>query len=136
HVRKLPTRNNNAKGLSDFSILMGHRAGQWQTDKPTPVIVHLVSLAGVEILPWPLEGKSYVALRTLHSWRYNSTASAHLDKLFQKIKDGSDVLRKPGSGYESMLNSYTTSRRKLGERLRDGYTITQQKLDGQLLSSL
>jgi len=74
HVRNVNTKNIANAGLDDnglYSIVHAHRSGPLDLKTAKPVVVHLVSLEGVEEnLKFPLDDKKRVALVSLYSWTY------------------------------------------------------------------
>ncbi|KAK1751339.1 hypothetical protein QBC47DRAFT_351441 [Echria macrotheca] len=74
HVRNVNTRHIANAGLDDdglFSVVHGHRSGPLNLTSPKPIIVHLVSLEGVEDnLKFPLDDNKRIAFVSLYSWTY------------------------------------------------------------------
>jgi hypothetical protein len=76
HVRNVNTKNMAGAGVQDdglFSVIHSHQTGPLNLTEPKPVIVHLVTLEGIEDnIPFSLQNinKSHVALVSLYSWTY------------------------------------------------------------------
>jgi hypothetical protein len=62
-------KDQNVQGL--FSIVIAHRVGPWEIKSPTQVVIHLVSLEGIEAyMTVPTTSAPLVALCLLYSWIY------------------------------------------------------------------
>ncbi|KAI1129985.1 hypothetical protein F5Y10DRAFT_290230 [Nemania abortiva] len=74
HVRNVNTRNVAGAGLDDnglYSIVHAHRSGPLDLTAAKPLIVHLVSLEGIEQnITLPLKSDKRIALVSLYSWTY------------------------------------------------------------------
>lgn len=135
HVRAVHTDGMADAGIEDevglFSVVVAHRTGPWTITSSTPVVVHLVSLEGVEqnLGTWPLSGGDYVALCSLYSWTYQCLPPKSLDisDALEQLGGGLDVLRVPKDIYSPLLKDNPINQR-VGQRLQDGYTLTKYRL--------
>ncbi|KAF7532352.1 hypothetical protein G7054_g8016 [Neopestalotiopsis clavispora] len=130
---------NRLLGDSDTpcSVVVSHRAGPLGTSQPTSMIAHLVSIEGMEAMPFPFV-TPYVALTSLHSWYYMSLPpdSPSLNDTLFNI-DG--LCNKDGNIQDQLLRGRVTkseldemrSSGDVGEsmarRIEDGYTISKHQ---------
>ncbi|KAF2994775.1 hypothetical protein E8E14_003540 [Neopestalotiopsis sp. 37M] len=130
---------NRLLGESDTpcSVVVSHRAGPLGTSQPTSMIAHLVSIEGMEAMPFPFV-TPYVALNSLHSWSYMSLppdSPSPNDTLFNI--DG--LCNNDGNIQDQLLRGRVTkleldemrSRGDVGEsmarRIENGYTISKHQ---------
>ena len=148
HVRNVNTRDMANAGLEDdglFSVVHGHRTGPLDLTAPKPVIVHLVSLEGIEShLQLPLDKtKSHVALISLYSWTYLCLPPDSVNfidamrDIGDHIKENECWLRAPSSMIQPMLNKLVDEatstpqdllRLQLGKRMQDGFVLQRYLL--------
>lgn len=136
HARAVHTDGMADAGIENevglFSVVVAHRTGPWKITASTPVVVHLVSLEGVEqnLGTWPLTGGDYVALCSLYSWTYQCLPPKSLDisDALEQLGKGLDVLRVPKHIYTPLLNDHQATNQRVGQRLQDGYTLTRYRL--------
>ncbi|KAI9770885.1 MAG: hypothetical protein M1839_003005 [Geoglossum umbratile] len=85
---------NITDGDPSFSIVVGHRAGSLDIDNPTPVIVHFVSIEGIEQMTLPT-ATEFVSLISLHSWSYSylPPSSLNVSEAFAQLGRTLRVLR-------------------------------------------
>jgi hypothetical protein len=113
-----------------YSLVISHRVGPLGQKDPMPVIVHLVSLEGVEDLTLPLAaGTQYVAMASLHSWSYTclppesfdvESAIHHLGETSAWLRAAaliSDPGQADGEGNKHII-----------DRIDDGYTLTRHRV--------
>lgn len=105
-------RNTNTQGMAEacltdghFSIVVSHRVGPINITQPTPVVVHLISIEGVENMTLPITTQ-FVALSSLQSWTYTCLPPSSLNvlEMFRGLGNTLDVLRAPKSIIEAVLN--------------------------------
>jgi hypothetical protein len=80
HVRNVNTKYIAGAGSDDdglFSVVVARRSGPLNVPTPKPVIVHLVTLEGIEVadgqtptVKFPMDPKKKVAFVSLYSWTY------------------------------------------------------------------
>ena len=136
HVRAIHTDGMADAGIENevglFSVVVAHRTGPWTITASTPVVVHLVSLDGIEtnMGTWPLTGGEHVALCSLYSWTYQCLPPKSLDvsDALDQLGKGLDVLRVPKAIYSPLLNDPQAINQRVGQRLQDGYTLTRYRL--------
>lgn len=150
HVRNVNTRNMANAGLEDnglYSVVHADRTGPLDITTPKPVIVHLVTLEGIEShLSLPLDTtKQRVALVSLYSWTYLCLPPDDVNfvdtmtVIANEIKSGECWLRAPGTVYQPMLLDSPVSsggtvephaklQDRLARRMQDGYTLTRYLL--------
>ena len=148
HVRNVNTRDMANAGLEDdglFSVVHGHRTGPLDLTAPKPVIVHLVSLEGIEShLQLPLnKTKSHVALISLYSWTYlclppDSVSFIDVMRdIGDQIKENECWLRAPSSIIQPMLNKPVAKATstpqdflglQLAKRMQDGFVLQRYLL--------
>lgn len=129
HVRNVNTTGMAEACLTDglFSIIVSHRVGPLAITQPTPVVVHLVSIEGVEDMTLPLSTEhQFVALSSLHSWTYTCLPPNSLNVLdmFRSLGTTLDVLRAPRSIIQG-LRSRGAEAGRVAERLTDGYSLVK-----------
>lgn len=146
HVRNINTEGMTNVGSVDefgeavdqlFSVVVGHRTGPWNSKSPTPVVVHLVTLEGVEpridLSKLPSEPASYVSLCSLYSWTYQCLpndsinfydAMVHLGSTYQPLRA---VPPKPSNDAKS-ANVATPAATQVAARMNDGYTLTRWRV--------
>ena len=133
HMRKI-----NVEGMTtaddhetdtdrEFGILIGNRTGPLSDPKPAPVIVHLVSLEGVDsITPFSVT-TSFVGMVSLYSWRYTvqPPGSFDLHESFQGLAKTQGMLR---PAIPAPTPDLTLSRQRVLQRLKDGYALSRYRL--------
>jgi hypothetical protein len=133
HMRQINTEgmaNSSIDGeVGSFSIVMSHRTGPLSITQPTPVVVHLVSIEDVEKMSFPVTD-GLVGLCSLASWSYTCLPpdSLNVPDAFRHLGDNLDVLRPDKSIFEPLLEpSQPPEAKRIGERLKDGYTLTKYR---------
>ncbi|KAK0667210.1 hypothetical protein QBC41DRAFT_279498 [Cercophora samala] len=146
HVRQVDTAGmaqaGSTTGLlgerdSLFSVVLAHRTGPLGRNQPTSVVAHLISIEGLEAMPFPFK-TPYVALTSLHSWSYMSLPpnSVSLHDAFRHIGDFQNVdgiqrqlLRAPATRAElDSLRSRGDGGRNMASRLENGYSLARYRL--------
>lgn len=134
HVRNINTTGMADSGIGEelgvFSIIVSHRVGPLGLTQPTSVVVHLVSLEGIEELPYPVT-EDRVGLCSLHSWSYTCLPanSLNIPDAFRHLGDTLDVLRPQENiikGLKGKSNQQPEAAR-IAQRLEDGYTLTRYR---------
>lgn len=136
HVRHVDTTSmveagstTGLLGEKDTSVVLSHRTGPLRTEEPTPVVAHLVSIQGLEGMPYPFK-TDYIALSSLHSWSYtslppNSITDHHAVK---NIGNSKGLLRAPTTTKElDTLVGQGDAGKTIANRLQDGYTIVRYR---------
>lgn len=129
HVRNVNTTGMAEACLTDglFSIVVSHRVGPLAITQPTPVVVHLISIEGVENMTLPLSAENqFVALSSLYSWTYTCLPPSSLNvlEMFRGLGSTLDVLRAPKSIIQG-LQSRGAEAQRVAERLTDGYSLVK-----------
>ena len=136
HVKQIATDGMvNAGAIADealFSVVVCRRSGPIGADKPSMMIVHLVSLCWDITMPFPKLGDR-VALTSLYSWTYTCLASktaASTFDLLTNLGDHLNVLRTDdvhklpvipaGSDDDAVLSL-------IAARQRDGYALSRHR---------
>ncbi|KAK4166871.1 hypothetical protein QBC43DRAFT_349619 [Cladorrhinum sp. PSN259] len=147
HVRRVDTAGmaqaGSTTGLlgerdSLFSVVLSHRTGPINATQPTSVIAHLVSIEGLEAMPFPFV-TPYVALTSLHSWSYMSlpAGSISLHDAFKNLGnfkqpngvDQPPLLRAPVTEKElSVLRAQGDAGTNTARRLETGYSLARYRL--------
>ncbi|KAF3909884.1 hypothetical protein ABW21_db0207136 [Orbilia brochopaga] len=137
HVRKVATDGMMAAmyGTSGtYSIIVSHRTGPFDTEKPTPLITHLVSLEnidGSDISTF----KDNIVMASLYSWTYTSLPPGSFDvrSALQNLGDNLTVL-KAGTPPKSDPKVKPSSKTKektmediIAKRQEDGYTLVRHR---------
>ncbi|KAF3908246.1 hypothetical protein AA313_de0204578 [Arthrobotrys entomopaga] len=133
HVREVSTDGQMAAmyGTSGlYSIIVSHRTGPFDTEKPTPLIAHLVSLEnidGSDISSF----KDNVILTSLYSWTYTSLPPGSFDvrTALQNLGDNLTVLY-PGTPPPKQARPKTrepTIEDIIKRRQEDGYTLVRHR---------
>ncbi|KAG7294509.1 hypothetical protein NEMBOFW57_004584 [Staphylotrichum longicolle] len=144
HVRNVNTRNIANAGLDDeglYSVIHAHRSGPLNLTSPKPIIVHLVSLEGVEEnLKFPLDDDTRVAFVSLYSWTYLCLPPDEVNFVDSmrhigfSIKDDKCWLRTPDEvidrvGASTRVNGPPTKvTERLVKRMKDGYCLQRYRL--------
>jgi hypothetical protein len=136
HVRNINTQgmalaagDQPEQGL--YSVVVAHRVGPWDIKRPTPVVVHLVSIEGVEDnIAIPVKSQApLVALSSLYSWTYQCLPPDSLD-FFDAMTDLANTvsfLRPAPAVYSSLAAGAnpTAAQKRLAKRMEDGYSLTR-----------
>ncbi|KAL1592602.1 hypothetical protein SLS60_011018 [Paraconiothyrium brasiliense] len=133
HIRRVNTTgmaDADVDGEAFYSLIVSHRVGPLDQKDPSPVLVHLVSLEGVENLTLPLDtGTQYVAMASLHSWSYNclppnafdvESVMEHLGLTSAWLRaTPPDPVSDPECGEDN---------KHIIDRINDGYTLTRYRV--------
>ncbi|KAK0615571.1 hypothetical protein B0T17DRAFT_497463 [Bombardia bombarda] len=132
HVREVATDGMVSDGDEDagmYSIVLSHRLGPLEVTAPTPVMVHLVSLEGLESIKAD-DIKKRVLVTSLYSWSYTSLPPDSFDvkSALEKLGTGGlTIFRtstlpndRPGPGDKSLESIIT-------RRQNDGYSIVRHR---------
>ncbi|KAK6352437.1 hypothetical protein TWF730_009263 [Orbilia blumenaviensis] len=135
HVRRL-----NPKGMAyadmsdesadrDFGILVSHRTGPLAKTQPTSVVVHLLSIEGVEKMGYPVKGKDRVGMVSLYSWTYTCLppTSFSIQDSFAKIAANTALLRAEPPAPKPKEEP-TPAQIEVRKRLTDGYSMVKYYL--------
>ncbi|KAK7185297.1 hypothetical protein PSPO01_08814 [Paraphaeosphaeria sporulosa] len=109
-----------------YSIVLSHRVGPFSETGPVPVIVHLVSLEGIEDLTLPLAAETqYVAIASLHSWSYTCMPpqSFDVESALRHLGETSTWLRATAPAPVSDPDN-----QHVIDRMNDGYTLTKYRV--------
>lgn len=118
---------------SSFGVVVCHRTGPVSFKEPTQCIAHLVSIRGVEIMPWPLSAETrFVALSTLHSWTYTCFPpdTPSLKDQFVALGQSSSLLRANvslGDVPPDTEGIPPAVRNRVLSRLNDGYILARYR---------
>lgn len=137
HVRDINTTGMADAGVEDngvFGIIVSHRTGPLSNTQPQPVVVHLVSIEGIESDfmngNWPIDKDKYpyVALSSLHSWNFVTLPEGSFDIVttLRILGTGVNVLRAPDAVIKN-IDVSTPMGQRLQSRLKDGYTLTKYR---------
>jgi hypothetical protein len=132
HVRNVNTLHMADAGAADvgqFSTIISHRTGPINEAVPTDVMVHLVSLEGVQKIGLPLDPKvTRVGLASLYSWSYKCLPESTLTI--------SDALKNIGSQAEKYLRAddqllsrlaADPAKKLIHDRLSLGYSLVRYR---------
>ncbi|KAF3317556.1 hypothetical protein TWF173_010324 [Orbilia oligospora] len=139
HVRLINTEGMaeaSSQGESSglYSIVVCHRTGPLTNTQPVPVYAHLVSIEGVEAIPYPVADSSssrFVALASLYSWSYSCLPadSFNLYTAMRHLGDTMQMLRAPDNLLASMeVSTAPAAASSVAARLRDGYTLCRYRV--------
>jgi hypothetical protein len=109
-----------------FSVVVANRLGPLSESKATPVVVHLVSLEGINNLsPFPVP-QNHVAMISLHSWTYSVLPAGTLNvpDAFDNLANNARMLRPDIAGFRPATASDAVGDRVL-QRVKDGYTLVR-----------
>ncbi|OCL06353.1 hypothetical protein AOQ84DRAFT_321546, partial [Glonium stellatum] len=138
HVRHVDTTGmaeaGSTTGLlgerdSLFSVVISHRTGPLKVEQPTPVIAHLVSIEGLEGMPYPFKTE-YIALSSLHSWTYTSLPpnSMTVHHAFHVVGNSKALLRAPVTEDKlKALREQGKAGENVANRLVDGYSLARYR---------
>jgi hypothetical protein len=139
----------NMTGASDsesgvFSVVHAHRIGPLGLTEPKPLIVHLVTLEGIEDnITFPLSslGKTHVALVSLYSWTYLCLPPDSVNFIDTMRNIGVNIqpamddvwLRAPQGARSAVASSRFDTKPKaivnrLQSRLKDGFVLQRYLL--------
>jgi hypothetical protein len=133
HVRRINTAGMAVAGVEDngiFGVIVSHRVGPLGITQPQTVVCHLVSIEGVEeFLTLPISAQ-YVGLCSLYSWSYQCLPSDSVNFYdgLRSIGRGADVLRVSPSTYQPLITSADSTKQRVGQRLRDGFTMSRYRV--------
>lgn len=117
----------------EFSVVLANRVGPLEGDKPVQVIVHVVSLEGLENLrPFPLPVSSdpsatpvRVGLVSLYSWSYmcQPPGAPNVSETFKNISHDAQMLRPslPSAPDSDPIKD------RMRKRLEDGYSLIRSR---------
>ena len=148
HVRNVNTMNVAGEGLSDnglYSVVHAHRTGPLDLTTARPVIVHLVTLEGIEPPPGktpriklPLDDSTRVAMISLFSWTYLCLPPDEVNfvdsmrDIGEQIKNNACWLRTPAENIVKLSQAPGTVpaqlTTRLAQRMEDGYSLMRHKL--------
>ncbi|KAF3288814.1 hypothetical protein TWF970_005868 [Orbilia oligospora] len=132
HVREVSTEGQMAamygpSGL--YSIIVSNRTGLFDTEKPTPLIAHLVSLENIDGTPIS-SLKDNIILTSLYSWTYTSLPPGSFDvrTALQNLGDNLTVLY-PGipPPNQARPTREPTIDDIIKKRQEDGYTLVRHR---------
>lgn len=137
HSRRLDTTGMAESAEQDValkSIIVSHRLAPLDSIQPVSIIAHLVSLEGIDSMPFPIgSSKNSVALVSLYSWVYTALPPSSVDThdLFANIGRSIDLLRAPASVLAAIPSSKPFLPFFTGiwlqQRLQDGYALTRYR---------
>ncbi|KAH0538455.1 hypothetical protein FGG08_004953 [Glutinoglossum americanum] len=131
-------RNLNPTGMAEadttdgdraFSIVVGHRAGPLDITKPTTVVVHLVSIEGVERMD-PNAVPQFVSLSSLYSWTYSCLPpnSLNVSDAFAGLGKTLKMLRPSLTDKQiASIEAEEPAGGRVARRMLDGYSITRYR---------
>ncbi|OTA02210.1 hypothetical protein A9Z42_0025390 [Trichoderma parareesei] len=118
---------------SSYGVVFSHRTGPVTITKPTQIIAHLVSIRGVELMPWPVANdKKYVAMSSLHSWSYTCLPpdTPSIKDMFEALGRSSAMLR--SNVQLDQLDPPTDAPKEVQDRvlqrLHDGYALARYRI--------
>ncbi|KAF8457873.1 hypothetical protein BDZ91DRAFT_837736 [Kalaharituber pfeilii] len=135
HTRDINTTGMADAGVEDngvFGIVISHRTGPLSNTQPQPVVVHLVSIEGVEPMNdnWPInfDTTKYVAMSSLYSWNFVTLpeGSFNVEEALANLGTTLNVLRAPDAVIKG-IDTTTAFGKRLQGRLQDGYTLTKYR---------
>ncbi|EHK50940.1 hypothetical protein TRIATDRAFT_210758 [Trichoderma atroviride IMI 206040] len=148
HVRHIGTDGMANAGSKDddalFSIVISRRTGLIDSDLPTPLVVHLLSLVFDEKMPVPTVNDR-VAMTSLHSWTYTCLPSQNIAGKFELLTNlGQDlnVLRTGDNAQPEPFVSGDASQDLsivdlIEARKADGYTLSPTRtVTGEVTAAL
>lgn len=137
HVRHIVTDGMANAGSKDddalFSIVISRRTGLIDSDLPTPLVVHLLSLVFDEKMPVPTVNDR-VAMTSLYSWTYTCLPSKNVAGTF-------DVLTNLGQGLNVLRTGDNTKPKPFvsddgSEDLSVADLVKARQADGYTLSRI
>lgn len=132
HVRNVSTVHMADAGTEDvgqFSVVLSHRTGPLNVSVPTDIIVHLVSLEGVQKIALPIDPKfSRVGLASLYSWSYKCLpqGSFSLEESFKNIGAQAAAFLRVDDQTLSRLAT-NPSQEAMHNRLAQGYSLVRYR---------
>lgn len=148
HVRHIGTDDMANVGSKDddalSSVVISRRTGLIDSDLPTPLVVHLLSLVFDEKMPVPTVNDR-VAMTSLHSWTYTCLPSQNVAGKFELLTNlGQDlnVLRTGDNAQSKPFVSGDASKDLpiadlIEARKAEGYTLTRTRtVTGEVTAAL
>ncbi|PNP40266.1 hypothetical protein TGAMA5MH_07795 [Trichoderma gamsii] len=127
HVRHIATDGMANAGSKDddalFSIVISRRTGLIDSNLPTPLVVHLLSLVFDEKMPVPT-ANDRVAMTSLHSWTYTCLPSKNGAEL-NILRTGDNA--KPKSFVSDDASEDLSIADLVKARQADGYTLSRTR---------
>ncbi|MCJ1240461.1 hypothetical protein MMC14_008464 [Varicellaria rhodocarpa] len=132
HMRRVNTHGMAEAGKDDeatdreFSIVVSHRTGPPGQSRPTSLVSHLVSIEGIEQMPYPVDLSKLVALPSLYSWTHTclpagsfkiQDAFEHLGRTESMLRTPDDLIFKMGSSTPPAIMAEATN------RIQDGFSL-------------
>ncbi|ESA43726.1 hypothetical protein GE21DRAFT_3694 [Neurospora crassa] len=140
HVVRMNTRGTDSDKVDtsrEFSVVIANRIGPLDGDKASEMIVHFVSLEGVESLnPLPLpevvpgssspEQPARVGLVSLHSWSYTCLPpnSLNVKQTFENLARTASMLKPIIPPHSEHLDD---AGKRMLNRFEEGYTIVRSR---------
>ncbi|RDW57765.1 hypothetical protein BP5796_12566 [Coleophoma crateriformis] len=145
HVRQINTEGMAEAGVEKFahhSIVLSHRTGPVNQKTKTPVVVHLVSLEGIENMEWPIpDSAQFVAMSSLSSWTYmcHPPGTFDVERMIRDLGTTRGPLRGtlPSSSTIDARVDPSSQGQRLAKRFSDGYTLTRHRTKiGEITTAL
>ncbi|RDW58743.1 hypothetical protein BP6252_13219 [Coleophoma cylindrospora] len=145
HVRQINAEGMPEAGVERFahhSIVLSHRTGPVNQKNPTPVVVHLVSLEGIENMEWPIpDSAKFVAMPSLYSWTYmcHPPGAFDVERMIRDLGTTRGPLRStlPWSSTIDVRDNPSSEGQMLAKRFSDGYTLTRHRTKiGEITTAL
>ncbi|SPJ79916.1 uncharacterized protein FTOL_08307 [Fusarium torulosum] len=89
-----------------------------------------INTKGIEEMSWPVAGKDYVGLCSLHSWTYTVLPPGQLNiyDAFVHLAKELNVLRPLGRVFEPLVSSSDKVSTRLGTRIKDDYSLVKYRV--------
>ncbi|KAF3083910.1 hypothetical protein TWF706_001057 [Orbilia oligospora] len=116
--------------VAEVGIVVSHRTGPLAIEKPEAMVVHLVSLEGIEEMKspeFPVQANKLVAMTSLYSWQYTCLPlnSFSIVDAFEKLA-GSTAMMKPLD--TDKIPATDGVEKRMVERLNDGYSLVKYRV--------
>ncbi|KAF3219508.1 hypothetical protein TWF679_010976 [Orbilia oligospora] len=116
--------------VAEVGIVVSHRTGPLTIEKPEAMVVHLVSLEGIEEMKspeFPVQANKLVAMTSLYSWQYTCLPlnSFSIVDAFEKLA-GSTAMMKPLD--TDKIPTTDGLEKRMVERLNDGYSLVRYRV--------
>ena len=139
HLRKIDTTGmahadrEDEQTQREFSVVVSNRTGPLTAtsdNQPSQVIVHIVSIEGVDKMPmFPITGSfKLVGLVSLYSWTYMCLPpnSLNVHSAFVNMSDGLRMLQ-PDFNFKQPPKSDNPAAPRMYKRLEDGYSVVRHR---------
>ncbi|KAF7590762.1 hypothetical protein BBP40_002377 [Aspergillus hancockii] len=134
HLRHIHLDGTAAAAVTDeddhaYSVVVGHRTGPLDIDRPTTVVAHLVNIEHVEAMSFPVD-QDFVAMSSLHAWEYTCLppSSLNIADAFAHLGQTLGVLRPTLAADDvTALKNGGAVGERVKYRIKDGFSMLRYR---------